>query len=244
MKLLLLAGTAEARDLAERLAADPRVEALAALAGATRAPSDYAVPVRHGGFGGEAGLEKHCKDNGIECVIDATHPFSRIMPGRAAALCAQLRLPYLRVLRPGWTPGPGDNWTFVADEAAAADVITEGARVFLATGRRSLPRFAALARGRHLIARVIDPPTDPFPFPIGEWRVGRPPFRVADEVQTLRDLAVDVLVAKDAGGPAEAKLEAARSLGLPVVMLRRPPPPPGDRVASVAAAMDWLERRL
>ncbi len=244
MKLLVLAGTAEARALAERLAGDRRFEVVASLAGATRAPVRYAVPVRVGGFGGEDLQEKYIIDNGFEAVLDATHPFARIMPMRTRAICTRLGLPCLRLLRPGWRPGPGDRWTWVADEAAVAGVITTGARVFLATGRRSLPRFAALADGRHLVARVIDPPETPFPFPKGDWLVGRPPYALVDEVETFRAHRIDVLVAKDAGGPAGAKLAAARALGLPVVLLRRPPEPPGDRVQSVDAVIAWLERLL
>ena len=144
--------------------------------------------------------------------------------------------------RSGWTPGPGDSWRFVEGAAEAGEEIAPGARVFLATGARSLGDFAALAARRYVVARVIDPPDRPFPFPRGQWLVGRPPFTEADEIATLRAHRIDVLVAKNAGGPADAKLAAARALGLPVVLLNRPPPPPGDRVESVAAALAWLER--
>ena len=244
MKLLLLAGTAEARALAQRIAGDTRVEGLASLAGATRAPAPYALPLRTGGFGGRSGLEEYLYTNTFEAIIDASHPFARVMPYRAQAICARLGLPYLRLLRPGWQQAPGDRWIGVEDEVAAADVITPGARVFLATGRRSLPRFARLAEGRHLIARVIDPPGTPFPYPKGEWLQARPPFTPAAEMRRFRDLGVDVLVAKNAGGPTDAKLAAARDLDLPVVLLRRPAPPPGERVETVDAAMAWLERLL
>lgn len=242
MKLLLLAGTREARALAGRLAGDARFDVLASLAGATRAPIDYAVALRSGGFGGDIGFENFMKNNEIDAVVDATHPFARVMPHRAQALCARHGVPYLRLQRPGWAPGPGDRWHIVDDEGAVADVIAKSARVFLATGRRSLPRFAALAVGRHMIVRVIDPPGAPFPFPDGAWQVGRPPFSVAEETRTFRDFRIEVLVAKNAGGPADAKLAAARDLGLDVVLLRRPPPPPGDRAASIDAALAWLER--
>ena len=244
MKVLLLAGTAEARALAARLKGDRRFEVVASLAGAIRAPAAYAVPVRFGGFGGTPGLVKFIEDNAVGGVIDATHPFARVMPRRAQAVCAGLGLPYLRLDRPGWTPGPGDRWRFVEGAAEAGEEIAPGARVFLATGARSLGDFAALAARRYVVARVIDPPDRPFPFPRGQWLVGRPPFTEADEIATLRAHRIDVLVAKNAGGPTSAKLAAARALGLPVVLLDRPPPPPGDRVETVEAACAWLERLL
>lgn len=244
MKLLLLAGTAEARALASRLAEDHRFTAIASLAGATRAPAPYPVPTRHGGFGSKGRQTKWMKKNAIEAVLDATHPFARSIPARSQALCQSLGLPYFRLMRPGWRPGPGDDWTVVHDEAAAAAATPPGARVFLATGPRALARYAALAEGRHLIVRVIDPPDAAFPFPNGDWLVARPPFTVEDEIRTFRTHRVELLVAKNAGGPATAKLAAARALGLPVVLLDRPAPPPGDRGETVEDALAWLERLL
>jgi precorrin-6A/cobalt-precorrin-6A reductase len=55
---------------------------------------------------------------------------------------------------------------------------------------------------------------------------------------------VDVVVTKDSGGAmTEAKLVAARQLGLPVVLVRRPPLPGGvEVVATVAEARAWTNR--
>lgn len=244
MKLLLLAGTAEARALAARLATDPRLVVLASLAGATRAPAAYAVATRHGGFGGVEAQAAFLARGRFGAVIDATHPFAEVMPPRMHALCARLGLPYFRLLRPAWQPGPGDRWISVADATEAAAVIPPGARVFLATGARSLARFAPLAEGRRVVVRVIDPPESAFPFPDGDWLVARPPFTAEAETQTFRDHRIDVLVAKNAGGPASAKLVAARRLGLPVMLLDRPAPPPGDRGETVDDARAWLEQLL
>ena len=53
---------------------------------------------------------------------------------------------------------------------------------------------------------------------------------------------VDVVVTKDSGGSlTEAKLTAARQLGVPVVVVRRPPLPPGvPVVTTVEEALQWL----
>ncbi len=238
-----MAGTAEARTLADRLAQDPRVAVLASLAGETRTPHRLAVPVRVGGFGGDEAQEKFMQDEGIKAVLDATHPFAAQISARSAALCARLGLPYLQILRPGWVPGAGDRWTFVDREEEVAAALPAGAVVFLATGRKTLDRLSGLAAHR-VYCRRIDRAEGPCPLPQGRWVVGRAPFSVADEVALFRRLGVTALVVKDAGGTADAKLVAAREMGLPVVLIRRPPQPPGDKAASVAAALDWLERRL
>jgi len=68
---------------------------------------------------------------------------------------------------------------------------------------------------------------------------------VADELALLREHAVDVVVTKDSGGHmTEAKLTAARELGIPVVLVRRPPLPGGvATVATVDEALAWVRAR-
>lgn len=241
MTLLLLAGTAEARDLAQRLAALPGVAAVASLAGATRHPARLPLETRIGGFGGAQGQRKWMQGNGIETVIDATHPFAAQISARTQALCAGLGVPYLRLQRPGWQAQPGDRWTRVPSLAAAAAAVPPGATVFLATGRQSLPAFAGRDDAT-VYLRQIDRPDAPFPRTRGDFIIGTPPFRAEEERHLFKRLGVDLLVAKDAGGPAGAKLVAARALALPVILIDRPPPPPGDVVTSVDAALAWLAR--
>jgi len=243
MRVLLLAGTAEARALAARLARHRRIAVLASLAGETRAPLPLGVPTRVGGFGGAAGQAAFIQHGRFDAVVDATHPFARTMPRRSEALCARLGLPYLRLLRPGWRAGPGDRWHLVGAERDVAEAAPPGARLFLATGRKSLALMGNLA-GRAVVCRVVDPPSAPFPWSEGAWRSARPPFTLEAEIAALRETKADFLVAKDAGGAAgRRKLEAARALDLPVILIRRPAPPGGARAASVPAALSWLERR-
>lgn len=236
-KVALLAGTAEARALAGLLAAEG-IAAMASLAGATRRPAPLAVPTRHGGFGGETAFAAWLRAEGFDAVLDATHPFAETMAHRAARVARALGLPHRRLLRPGWTPEPGDRWTRVAREEEAARHIPPGAAVFLATGAGTLCRFAAL--DARLICRRIDPPAEPFPLR-GEWLVGRPPFEPDGEAALFRRLGVEWLVVKDSGGEASRpKLLAARALGLPVIMIDRPPQPGCERVSNPEEAMAWI----
>ena len=240
MKLLLLAGTSDARRLAERLAEMPDVEVTASYAGATRQPEVLPVPTRIGGFGGRGEQEKYIKDNGFKAIVDATHPFAHRITTRTANIARALGVPHLMLRRPGWVPGDGDDWTFLDKGQDAAQHIPVGATVFLATGRQTLQEFSNLA-DRTLICRQIDPPDGPFPFPNGEFLVGRPPFSVEDEMALFQARKVDVLVVKNAGGAlSRTKLDAARILGIPVLLIRRPPLPPGPRVSDVEAALAWV----
>lgn len=240
MTILLLAGTSEAKEIALELA-KRGVDAVASLAGVTRVPASLDLPTRRGGFGGEAGFRAYVKEAGITAVIDATHPFAAEITNRTARVCVDLGLPYLQVLRPAWVPAADDNWTDIADESEAADIIPKGATVFLGTGRQTLERFAGL-EGCRVICRQIDPPTAPFPFEGGEFLIGRPPFPVARELSIFVALGVEWIVVKNAGGVASAtKLTAARELGIPVLMIVRPPMPNAPRVATAGEAIAWAD---
>lgn len=238
MTLLLLAGTGEARRVAEGLHA-AGVPAMASLAGATRRPEALALPTRAGGFGGAGPFREFLAAQGISAVLDATHPFAHRISLRTAEICAETGTPYCQLLRPEWAPEPGDNWTMVAREEDVAQLVAPGDTVFLATGRQTLERFSEL-RCKRLICRQIDPPEGAFPLPNGTFLVGRPPFSVADETRLFEDLHVSWLVVKNAGGQASrTKLTAARALGLRVAMIARPEQPKGHKVATEEAALAW-----
>lgn len=240
MTILLLAGSGEAKEIATGLAA-LNLPAIASLAGATRAPKQLDIPMRIGGFGGADGFRKYLTETGIRAVIDATHPYASQITHRTAAICAEIELPYLHVLRAPWVAQAGDDWTEIASEEDAAALIPKGSAVFLGTGRQTLDRFSGLV-GCRVICRQIDPPTAPFPFEGGEFLIGRPPFPVAREKSIFTQLGIDWIVMKNAGGDASAtKLTAARELGIPVLMIARPASPRALRVDNAADALTWAQ---
>ncbi|MFQ1003370.1 cobalt-precorrin-6A reductase [Modestobacter sp. SSW1-42] len=236
--VLVLGGTGEARALAAALLAEG-VDVLSSLAGRTADPVLPAGPVRVGGFGGAEGLTAWLAEHRPRAVVDATHPFAAQITASAATAAAAHGTPLLRLQRPGWTPQDGDTWRYVDSLPAAAAAVAGYASVFLTTGRQGVAAFAGLP-GRVLV-RSVDPPDEPLPAG-ATVLLDRGPFSVADELTLMREHAVDVVVTKDSGGHlTEAKLVAARALGLPVVLVRRPPLPPGvGTVTTVADALVWL----
>jgi precorrin-6A/cobalt-precorrin-6A reductase len=237
--VLLLAGTADATRLAE-LFVDAGHRVTSSLAGVTSSPRARAGLVRSGGFGGAAGLAAYLRGERFDAVIDATHPFAARMPFNVATACDEVGLPHCRLLRAAWQPTAGDRWIEVGDMEAAAAALDElgSQRAFLAIGRQSLGPFAASPQW--FLVRSIEPVTAELPR--FESVRSRGPFTVDVELDLLRRYDIDAVVAKNAGGSAtEAKLTAARELGVPVVMVARPPQPPGlTVVADVDAARRWL----
>jgi precorrin-6A/cobalt-precorrin-6A reductase len=82
----------------------------------------------------------------------------------------------------------------------------------------------------------------PLMVPHAVYITGRGPFAEADERALLEQHRVEVVVAKNSGGPATyGKIAAARALALPVIMLRRPSLPAVDAVETVDDAVAWLD---
>ena len=226
--------------MARKLAA-AGLDAVFSYAGRTDAPVAQPLPTRVGGFGGIEGLKGYLSAEAITHVIDATHPFAAGMSRNASAACRAAHVPLIRLERPAWEAAQGDDWQSVpAVEDLPALLPDAPARVFLAIGKQQIGVFKA-APQHHYLLRLVDAPTEPLPLPDTAVVVARGPFDVAGDTALMRDHRITHVVAKNSGGSgARAKLDAARALGLPVLMADRPQLPE-DRVAQNAdEVMRWL----
>lgn len=122
MRLLLLGGTSEARELAADLV-DAGIDVTSSLAGRVARPRLPVGKVRIGGFGGVPGLRAALVD--FDAVVDATHPFALGMTVHAAAACKDL--PLLRLERPGWARDP--SWHYLDTHSRAASTTASVGRV-------------------------------------------------------------------------------------------------------------------
>ena len=237
-RLLVLGGTAEARELAGALEAQG-IRALSSLAGRVSRPRLPAGEVRIGGFGGVDGLTRWLRDEAVAGVVDATHPFAERISVSAAAACPAAGVPLLRLERPGWRERPDDRWHWVGHlEEAAAAIPRLGRRVLLTTGRQGLAAFAPVDAAWFLV-RCVDPPAPPLPRH-HELLLDRGPYTLAGELTLIDSHGIDLVVTKDSGGVhTSAKLDAARERGLPVVIVRRPARPSVPEVNTVADALSW-----
>jgi precorrin-6A/cobalt-precorrin-6A reductase len=245
MRVLILGGTTEASELAHRLANDNRFETTLSLAGRTSHPRMQPVPTRKGGFGGITGLAAWLEREAVKAVIDATHPYADQISSHAVAACGQLAIPLATILRPAWQPQPDDRWLDVASTEAAADALGPTPQnVFLSIGRLELGAFASSPH-HHYVARTIEPPDDIALPPDLHLIFERGPFDAQAETALLTQEKIDIIVSKNSGGSATySKIEAARGLGIPVVMIRRPHKLHGYAVDDADAAARWLEQQF
>jgi precorrin-6A/cobalt-precorrin-6A reductase len=236
LKVLILGGTGEARDLARAIAQRPEFDAMISLAGRTAEPLPQSVPFRIGGFGGIEGLRRYLQTETIDALIDATHPFAVQISAHAVAAAA-LDIPLLRIERAPWVRQVGDDWQSAPTAEAAAILLGHGReRAFLAMGKLEMEPFIALDR-----------PVDPIPAsglpPHWTAITALGPFSLEDELSLFRAHAIAVMVTKNSGGAATfAKIEAARALHLPVIIIDRPRLPSARTVTSIEDAMDWLTK--
>ncbi len=220
------------------------IDAVYSYGGRTRAPADQPLPTRIGGFGGASGLADYIRREGITHVIDATHPFAAEMSRNAVEACTETGTPLIALERAPWIKASADNWIEVVNvDAAVAALPDAPANVFLAIGRQHIAPFAAKSQHSYTL-RFVDPPEAPLPF-AADVIVSRGPFTLDGELEMLRTRGIAWIVARNSGGDgARAKIDAARLLGLPVIMISRPELPVRLRVESVGEVVQWLGHRI
>jgi precorrin-6A/cobalt-precorrin-6A reductase len=196
--------------------------------------------LRVGKFGGVPGLLAYIKAHDIERVVDATHPYAGLISANAVRATTLAGIPLVRLMRPQWVEPEGANWVRVADVEAAARALPSGSKVLLTTGHGGLEDF--LKRDDcDFVVRLIDPPDFTLPRH-ASLLLDRPPYGLEAERDLMRREVVTHLVTKNSGGKqTSAKLDAARELGVTVIVIDRPVYGPALELGSVEEALAALE---
>jgi precorrin-6A/cobalt-precorrin-6A reductase len=246
MRVLILGGTQEAFQLAEQLAVRGDLDFISSLAGRTREPRLPKGQVRTGGFGGAEGLARYLREERITHLVNATHPFAAEISANAVAAAKAAGIPLLRLLRPAWSAQHDDRWIATRHASEAAELCRrEGGRIFLTLGSGELGAFTEI-HNAHFLVRMVDAPER---LPLRDYHVitARGPFSLPDELRLLTEHHIGLIVAKNSGGEATyAKIEAARRMGLPVIMIERPSialDPRSPAVARVEDVIAWITQQ-
>lgn len=238
MRILILGGTAEARELAERLIGLGH-EPITSLAGRTQDPVKPPGALRVGKFGGIPGLVGYLKAHAIDRLVDATHPYAGLISINAVGASHAAGVPMVRCMRPAWVEPPGAGWLHVSDLAAGARALPTGAQVLVTTGHEGLE--ALLRRDDcDFVVRLIERPDAPLPRH-AKLLLSRPPYTFASETALMQTEDITHLVTKNSGGwQTHAKLEAAQALRVTVIMVARPSYPPAREVGTIDEAISAL----
>lgn len=238
-KILILGGTEEARLLADALVGMGH-EVVTSLAGKTSDPLLPKGEMRTGGFGGAEGLARYLKAEGIERLVDATHPYAVEMSANAAWASKEAEVPLVRLTRPPWNEPQYAFWQHVGSTEEAAKALPAGARVMLTVGHKDLDLFLERTDCTFVVRSI-----EPLNMGLPEHAVaiaGRPPFYVGAETELLRRYGITHLVTKNSGGvQTEAKLQAALQLRATVLMIARPERAEAKEVPTVGRAIAALK---
>jgi precorrin-6x reductase len=195
----------------------------------------------------------------IALVIDATHPFATGITENARAACEIAGVSFLRVGRAVAGNVDYENIEYVGSMEDAARVAEElaqrqlqvqaqgrGATIFLATGSNQAGLFAEridisthrvyirVLPGDESVARCLEAG-----FASEQIITGVGPFSVEDNERLWRSLGVKAVVTKESGreGGFPEKVEAAKRLGVALVVIRRP----SDEGEEDTGDAEWVE---
>lgn len=215
-RILLLGGVTEALAIARTLG-PPHIYS---LAGVGRVPTDLTCQVRVGGYGGADGLAQFVRAEGISLILDATHPYAAQISHNAAQAARACGVPCWALRRPAWQPQAGDDWREVGDWTQLAEALKPFKRPLFTLGREPLQHLDEIPAHQFWTLRALEVyPGNERCEVIG----ARGPFLLEDERKLFARQQIDVLISKNSGSTAtEPKLEVARELGVPVLVLRRP----------------------
>ncbi|MEE8875003.1 cobalt-precorrin-6A reductase [Pseudomonas helleri] len=222
-RILLLGGVTEALAIARTLGP----QHVYSLAGVGRVPTDLRCEVRVGGYGAAEGLAHYIGEQGIDLLLDATHPYAAQISQNAARAAALSGVPCWALRRPAWAPQAGDDWREVADWAELVEALKPFQRPMFTLGREPLEHLDEIPQQQFWTLRALDEyPGNERCDVIG----ARGPFRIEEERTLFEQRRIDVLISKNSGSSAtEPKLEVARERGVPVLILKRPVLPQVDR---------------
>ena len=228
MNILILGGTSDARKVVKALDERgllPRIQITYSVAGLVRIP-ELPCRVISGGFTQFGGLEAYLKNHNIDLLLDVTHPFAEKMSTTAVHAASRVRIPCWRFHRQAWQQQPNDKWHSFANWSDLLEQCAAYTSIFLTAGQLQpsvMDKLVPMAQaGQHQVLRTAAPSQVELPESM-QWVKAIGPFKHEDELALLKQHKVDLLISKNSGGKAtEAKLSAARALGIDVFMLERP----------------------
>lgn len=232
MRLLVLAGTEDGRELADALKQrghEVLVSTLTAYgAGLAR---EQGLQARSGAMDAES-LTDLLKANNFAVLVDATHPYAVRVKEMAKKVCANQVIPYLRWERSALELEDHPLLHWAEDIPAAAQIVAElGQRILLTTGSNGLPEWVShpLIKDKTLYVRVL--PTsevlircESLGLKPNQIVAAQGPFSQEWDEAMFRQLKIEVVVAKESGkvGGTQEKVQACFNLNIPLVILKRP----------------------
>lgn len=238
-KICVFAGTTEGRRIVEFLSGQPVLVTawVATEYGETLLTPAPNVTVSAGRLTEEQMVTLFTAEK-FDLVVDATHPYARVVTENIAAACGRTCTKYLRLLRFG--SSVPDDAVFVPDISEAVSYLnTTDGRILLTTGSKELGRYTAIQDFEERVYVRVLPMEDSLRLcrengvKYSHILAMQGPFSVEMNVAMLKSMDAKYLVTKDSGsaGGFDEKIAAAHLTGVKMVVIGRPPQGDGLNLA-------------
>lgn len=186
------------------------------------------IPVVWGSLGRER-RHQVLQQHQASLLVDATHPYASRMTLQLQQLSVDLEIPCVRYERPSTLIG--DELCGDSIEKVTTLALKHGRRILLATGSHQVAEFLRQDRHRQAEWFVRCAPTseslrelEKAGVPLSQICAQQGPFSVEENHRLLERWKIEVLVTKDSGkaGGYLEKYQAAKALGIPLIVLQRP----------------------
>lgn len=237
MKVLLFGGTSEGRALALWLA-ERKIEHLVCVA--TEYGGELLPECVNARVGRLSEDEMVYIMQDYDCVIDATHPYAKVVTETIIKASVRAEITRLRLLRSGETTG---QWIEAEDTTVAAEMLeTMSGNILLTTGSKELHFYKNLASRAYprvlpvmeSLQKCIDCGFSP-----KQIICMQGPFTKEMNEATMRQFDIKIMVTKitgDVGGFAE-KIDAAKNCGCEVLVISRPLDETGFSLEEICAKL-------
>jgi len=233
VRLLVLAGTEDGRELADALKQRGHEVLVSTL---TAYGADLAqvqgLNARSGAMDAESLTELLTAGSAVEALVDATHPYAVRVKEMAKKVCGDLGIPYLRWERSALEIADHPLIHWAEDLSSAAQIAAElGQRILLTTGSNGLPEWVSLLDRNNKLLYIRVLPTaevlkrcEELGFKPFQIIAAQGPFSQAWDEAMFKQLKIEVVVAKESGkvGGTFEKVQACLSLNIPLVIIKRP----------------------
>lgn len=230
-KILVISGTYDARELITDLKKlDLDIVATVTTSLGQNLLKDLNIEVIVGALE-EAEFKEIINSKGINCILDASHPYASKVTSTVSKLCNTLNIPYIRYLRPN-DEFRIDNEIIVNDYYEAIDILNNSTgNILTTTGVKNLDIFVAKLKAykTRLFVRVL-----PSSESIAKCeKLGilmtniiamNGNFTVDMNKEILKFCNAKFLITKESGkvGGFEQKLLAAKELLVKTIVIKRP----------------------
>ena len=221
--ILIFGGTTEGRKAVKEL------EEAGKLFFYSTKTGEQDISLQHGkridGALDEHSMERFCIDNGIKIIVDAAHPFARQLHETVATVAEKLAIKAVRFER--IFPKRDDDIVWIDDYS---DVPKDVKSILATTGVQTIHKLKYLEqRGVRVFYRILPRESSKQM----AYRQGATDSQLCfyhdedDERDVMKRLKVEALLLKESGqsGGFLKKVEAARTLGLRIIAVKRPPTP-------------------